>query len=140
MYAAQVTLTSAQFQSLNTNTTTINLVPAQGPGAIILPVSCFARLIYGGNNPFTGAGLIRIKLGNTGGSGVYKFTASAFLASATTYYYPTRDTLNGSSGQQPLSLIENSALRVCNTGTAYGGNAAGDNQVEFNVMYYIFKM
>jgi hypothetical protein len=131
---ADITLTNSQLKNLTT--TPITLVAAQGAGTIIVPVSMFTRLNYGGNNIFTGAATFRFALGTGLTTATAFFNIGGLDLSASTYYFPTVDTFNSGTGNVNTNC-ENQPLVVYNSGTALTGNAANDNTYTIYVLYYV---
>lgn len=131
---ATVTLTSAQIKSLNANP--IALVPAQGAGKVIVPISIISKFFYGGTNVFVAAALQSVS--------VFYGTALQYIsgvinnvqvvASASSYSVPSFAGIANTA----TSNLENVALNAYNPiPTEISGNAANDNTITFVVKYYV---
>lgn len=133
LQTATVTLTNAQLKALNT--TAITIVAAQGAGIVIIPVMVTFKLLYGGTNAFVFSGNLETCYGTTANANsLYSFTASTFLtATANEYAIMTQS----STAQLAFSAatVENAAISV-STSAAITGNAAANNTMKVEILYY----
>lgn len=134
---AKVVITSAQVKALRASPITI--VAAGGSGTIIKPISLFAKLTYGGNNAFTNGQAIDVSYGAAGSSaagGTDMITAVGIVK-----------TTNQLFGTGVVEFIGNGSTYanyhnlplVCENigGSEITGNAANDNTLTIEVIYYI---
>lgn len=133
LQTATVTLTNAQLKALNT--TAITIIAAQGAGIVIIPLMVTFKLLYGGTNAFVFSGNLETCYGTTANANsLYSFTASTFLtATANEYAIMTQS----STAQLTFSAatVENAAISV-STSAAITGNAAANNTMKVEILYY----
>ncbi len=135
MQSASVTLSSAQVKALTT--TPITVVPAAGAGTVLLIVNYISKLIYGGTNAFTGGGNLDLRYNNSSGQKANYGEVAAGINSTSNQ---TSSSISINFSDIVYSSLENLPLVVCNTSTAWGGNAANNNQVVLLVYYFTIKI
>jgi len=129
---ATKTLTSAEVKNLHV--TQIEVVAAPGSGKVIIPMSqCIYKLTYGGSNAFTGGGAIGVYWGTT----TQAINSSSAITGTASVY---NGTIPSNLGNTAIASLENLALNLFNTGSAFTGNAAGNNTVGVSFMYYIINI
>jgi hypothetical protein len=126
-------MTNAQIKAGNA----VTLVAAQGSGIVIVPVAITLKLVYGGSNAFTSAPTIFIQYGITIGSNdSWQISTTTTFFEATSNFYITTPPLV--KNQIAYTSIENTALTI--GFTAVTGNAAGDNTITGNLLYYLITI
>jgi hypothetical protein len=129
-----VTLTSAQIKALNV--TPIQLVAAPGAGNVVVVVAGICKFTYGGSNAFTGSsGSINLYWG-TSTSSINNIIPNSIMTGTSTLALTTGSSNIGVAGTA-LTNIENMALNAFNNNSAFSGNAANNNTVTINIVYYI---
>lgn len=135
---ADVTLTSAQIKSVRA--TPIELVAAQGAGAVIQLIAAQLKLNYGGTNAFTESA-DNLVIRYTDGSGAIvsgTIETTGFInqtADTYTNATPSADAIVAATG------AENEALVIHNTGDGeIAGNAANDNTLTVRVYYVVHSL
>jgi hypothetical protein len=128
----KVTLTSAQIKTLKA--TPITIIPAQGANTIIVPVMYTAKFIYAGTNQFTNGNDIQLLY--TPFYGVLPvFTAGQIHLAVSQY---TINSYNIAHTVYNAGRIDNVDFIVRNVGPAeFAGNAADDNTIIIEVLYYV---
>ena len=131
---ASGTLTNSEIKNLNA--TPITLIAAPGAGKVIVVLQAIIKLNYGGSNPFLPPVGARVNLyyGTTRNAlGEDWITIGNLSASASTF-----NTLSGLINVNNVySNMENIALMAYNPNAEIAGNAANDNTISWNIMYYI---
>ncbi len=134
---ARITLTSTQIKNLNA--TPIAIIPAQGAGTLIVPMSCVAKFIYGGSNVFVAAAAQSISVA---------FVPTSVIGSGCI----VNSTLTGTVNNCKITALtstnftaatdgENQPLYAYNfTATEISGNAADDNTVVIEIQYYVVTL
>jgi len=132
---ATVTLTSAQVKALTT--TPITIVSAPTSGTAILLISCACKMTYGGTNAFSGLHNICLKYTDNSGVNVVSIllSQSNFNTTSSRIANPPLSSIGSSS-----SLIDGQPVIIGNTGSAVGGNAAGNNTFTVVVVYTIVTL
>ena len=130
-----VTLTASQVRNLSG--TPITVIAAQGAGTVIVPYTCYAKLVYGGTDPFHDGSSIRLYYGNTSNEVGFVFTSGAWKDNFSSYYYAD-DTRSSSSSGVALSTWDNRAVTVSvNSSNFTGGN---NNTVTLFVPYSVMTI
>lgn len=130
---ANITVTNAQVKAMFV--TPVQMIAAPGSGNIIVIDSFVLKLVYGGNNAFTGGG--NLQLVDSGGELVAN-TMGAAVITGTANNYAVR---TGSTSNVTLQTnYQNSAIFLNNATGAFTGNAANDNTLLVNIVYYILSM
>jgi hypothetical protein len=127
------TLTNAQLKALGT--TAIQIIPAQGAGVVIAPVSLVLKLVYGGNNAFGNNPQIEVQYSATPGNAVTGtlFLSSAF-SNATNNAYSTL--VSYQLGGASSAAMENNPLYIA-ANASFTGNAANDNTIKYSMVWYL---
>jgi hypothetical protein len=129
-------LTNTQIKNLIG--TPVTLISAAGSGVVIIIINYQIKLIYGGTNNF-----------NSNGTAQLQYAASGATAAAGIVCTGWNDTTSNAYGLGPgltaLTAVsaansENSAIRITNTGSAIGGNAANNNTWNINIVYYTISI
>jgi len=135
--SASITLTSAQIKALHG--TPITMISAPGVGNIIVIVKGVSKLLYGGSNVFVaGAGQTVNLAYNSVQSAISSFANNtSIIASQTNYSQGSGNTIANATAanldNQPMTLFNPSATEI-------SGNAANDNTMSFQVLYYIITL
>lgn len=136
LYSVSGTLTSTQIKSLYSSPITV--ISAPGSGNVIIIIDGSLKYTYGGNNVFTGTG----DLGFTySGTALSAGNVSYIMMLENTYMTSTNSRYrSGSSLYQAsnFSVFDNTGIQITNTNANYGGNAANDNIVSYNLIYTIW--
>ena len=128
-----ITLTSAQIKSMFA--TPIQVLAASGAGNIYVIVQSTLKLVYGGTSAFTGGGAIGLV--DSGGQAL-SLTSNASNITGTANGYHS---IAGQTGAPNLQTnIQNSPIFINNASGAFTGNAANDNTVLLNIVYYTLTM
>jgi len=137
LISATATLTSAQVKTLNG--TPVDIVSAPGSGKILVPVKGLVKLNYGGTNPFTaGSGQTIALTYNTVSTIIGSMASNAAITASANNYCINAAT---SFAAVAAASIENLPLTLFNpVGVEIGGNAAGNNTISFEVLYYIITL
>lgn len=138
IFNTKITLTSAQIKALNI--TPVQIIPAPGSGKTIFILNFMCKLIYGGNNAFTGSGGIYLiykassgaQASSGGASNISTNTQNATAIISPNFF---SDHATGTNAQ-----IQNEPLLAYNYGSAFAGNASGDNTVKITVNYMIVQI
>jgi hypothetical protein len=134
-----VTLTSAQIKALHA--TPIQIIAAQGAGKVVVVISAWAKLIYGGTNVFTAGAsqFISVYYGtavnimNTTGVAIN----SLITNNATSYSSGILVNLTTAG----VSFYENVAINCYNaSATEITGNAANNNTITITALYYVINI
>lgn len=137
----RVTLTNAQIKAIRA--TPITAVAAQGAGTIILPISAYVGLVYGGTNAFTAAANdnLSLKLKDGSGSILLSGAVQAFVQatnSAISQMVPgsavgaTVNVSKANGDNQPLVIHNQTAAEIA-------GNAAADNTMVVTITYVVLQ-
>jgi hypothetical protein len=130
-------ITNAQAKAIRA--TPLTIVAAPGAGPVIVPISAYVGLIYGGTNAFTSAANDNLSLKLKDGSGAILMSGAvqAFLQavnSAINFMVPgqavgaTVNVSKANGDNQPLVVHNQSAAEIA-------GNAAADNTLLVTVTY-----
>jgi hypothetical protein len=138
-----VVMTSAQVKALAE--TPITIVPAQGTGMVVLPLSVSFKLDYGGTNAFVNGGAIDLAYYLASGPTFYLFnTASNIfsntLVQATANTYGLLQALDGGMQEFPATQCENLPVVITNQGADITGNAAGNNTITVVTQYLVLSI
>lgn len=126
----QLTVTNAQLKTAFS----LQLIPAQGAGTVIIPIFVGWKLNYGGSNAFTNSPTTRLNYNTAVASNIIATNnagASFWQQTSTTFFfaYPQINELSSSA-------ITNVAVYY-NSGLAATGNAANNNTVTVNCVWYV---
>jgi len=136
---ARVSLTSAQIKALHA--TPITLIAAPGAGKSIIISELFSIMYYGGSNVFVAGASQRIDLLYVNGSGTTAVSQGV-----------QNSTITSSANRSLLvtptfflninpNLLDNQVIVAYNPiATEISGNAANDNTILFNILYYIVTL
>jgi len=127
----QRTATSISNATLK-STNAVTIVPAQGAGTVIVPVSWSLVYRYGGNNGFTTTQNFEIKYN---GSSVLWTVAAINFAALMSQLLAQGATSNTGA----VSVRTNSALDF-KMAVALAGNAANDNTLDIEVVWYTISV
>lgn len=130
--SSQVTITSAQLKAINTSP--VVMVPAQGANTMICPLFVSTRFVYGGSNVFTATDPVIIELSSGTGSYLEQLIPAINLNDTQDVYYATN--LPNPSGVFATGTLDNTAL-IVTSDSNLTGNAAGDNALIVQVIYYV---
>lgn len=137
--AVTLAITNAQAKALRA--TPLTIVNAPGAGKIILPMSCFIGLIYGGTNAFTSAANdvfgLKYKDGTT--ASILTGGVQAFVQATTNSLSKFVDAVAaGSTINISKANADNQPLVIHNiTASEIAGNAGADNTFIVNLTYAI---
>lgn len=125
-------LTSAQIKALHA--TPIQVIAAPGAGMVLLPTYYFVSFVYGGSNVFVAAASQTISLYyGTTTSAISLMTSSQIAGSSSTI----KNLSTTLSATAPTNFT-NAALNLYNpVATEISGNAANDNVVNYQILYYV---
>src|SRR6185437_7717228 len=136
---ASPTLTSSQVKNLHG--TPIQAIAAAGVGTVLWPIAVIAKLVYGGSNVFTaGAGqfiaLMYAPVSNNNRP-LNCLLNAQLVANSNQYNINTTYTISAAAATQ----YENADLQFYNTNaTEISGNAAGNNTINFQILYKIVSI
>lgn len=140
LFIATVTLTAAQIISLSESFPRISIpiLAAQGAGTVIVPYSLYAKLNYGGVDPFHGGSGVKIFYGSSSTNEVgFNFTSGVFKDTTTCYYYAD-DARSSSSSGIPSGQIQNQSVNICVNSSSFTGGSG--NTVTFFMPYSIMQI
>ena len=131
LFQATVTMTASQFRNLSG--TPILIVPPQGAGAVIIPVSALGKLNYTGTS-FGSGSSVRFYYGNVGSiEAPIRFDSGTFDSSSSSYYQAVAQTVSTSG--IPLASMQNIGLYISVNSSNYSGG--GTNTVTITVFYNV---
>ena len=126
-------LTNAQIKS----SAAVTLVAAQGSGKVIIPLSINLKMVYGGTNAFTSAPNIFLQYGTA----ISSFNCYA-IGTLTNFWTATQNTYafanNFVNEVNNATQFENVLLSI--GFTAPTGNAANNNTMTGNFLYYVITI
>jgi len=125
-----LTWTNAQLKA----GTPLTIVPAQGPGFVVIISGIYLRMNYGGTNVFTNSPAINID---------YNGILSASLAiDVNVFWQSAANTVSVNEGPNMASLLSNFDNQpvILNLTAALTGNAAGDNTVTVIAEYQVIGL
>jgi hypothetical protein len=131
---AKGTLTNAQIKSIRA--TPIAIVAAPGAGKVLVPIFLAMTMNYGGTNVFTSTdGTIQIQYPGPFPAGVTAcLSTTAITANVSKYGCINMVSIS----TKTLSSFSNKSLSLANGGTAeITGNAANNNTMSYELLYYI---
>lgn len=132
---ATLTLTDSQVRNLSG--TPITVIPAQGAGTVIVPYTCYAKLNYGGVDPFHDGSSIRLFYGSVSNEVGFIFASGSWKNNYNAYYYAD-DTRSSSTTGVPIATWENTDVIVSVNSTNFtGGNG---NTVTLFVSYSVMQI
>lgn len=133
LFQSTLIMTAAQFKNLKT--IPIQIVPPQGIGKVIVPVSAIAKLNYTGT-PFGSGSSVRFYFGPTALEATIRFDSGTFDDSYTGYYQAIGQTVTTTGIAQ--SSIENIGLFVSVNSDNFTGG--GSNTVTITIFYNIVQI
>ena len=141
MLLASLTLTNAQIKALHG--TPIQLVAAPGANKVILPISMSCKFIYGGTNVFVAGAAQSIGLyyNNTTTPAIFTSNVASnamIVSNANKFAFSANvsDLLN-----QTVGVIDNVNVALYNPiATEITGNAANNNTISFQLVYWIASL
>lgn len=123
VFTVKIHLLPAQINQLNTTPAT--LVPAQGAGKIVVPLSITENLVYGGT-AYTTHTTLNYKIGTA----IATIDASVLPATASSIYVvPVSQNYNGALANQPLTLT-----------VSAGNPAAGNSPLDIYITYLVLTL
>ena len=133
------TLTNAQIKALHG--TPISCIAAPGAGKVIVILSIWGKLIYGGTNIFTAGASQTIGLyyGTTIPTNSFANVMSnlSIVKNSSNYCSNSSSILD----QIAIASLENVALNFYNpVATEISGNAANNNTIAFDIQYYVINI
>lgn len=130
LFFTQLNVTNAQLKTAFS----LQLIPAQGANTVIVPIFVGWKLKYGGSNVFTNNPTTRLNYSTAVASNIIATNnaGNAFWQQASDTFFFAYPQINELSS----SNITNVAVYY-NSGLAATGNAAGDNTVTVNCLWYI---
>jgi len=140
LFIATITLNDTQINSLKDSgpRVSIPILAAQGAGTVIVPYSLYAKLTYGGVDPFHGGSSVRLFYGSSSTNEVgFNFTSGVFKDSTTSYYYAD-DARSSSATGIPSGQIQNQSVNICVNSSVFTGGAG--NTVTFFMPYSIMQI
>ena len=135
MLIAQVTLTASQFNALLG--TPFTLVPAQGSGVVIVPISVYGKLNYGGVDRFHSGSSVRLYYGTESLEVGQVFTTGSFTDNFNAYYYAD-DTRSSSSSGVPLANWANQPVTISVNSSDF--TEGSGNTVSFQFQYVLMTI
>jgi hypothetical protein len=132
---ATVTLTASQFRNLSG--TPIVLIPAQGAGKVAVVYRVWAKLNYGGVDPFHDGSSVRIYWGTSSTEVGFVFTSGSFKDSVNSYYSSDITNTSSSTGYTTATVENRNVTVSVNTSNFTGGNA---NTVTFWASYSVMTI
>jgi hypothetical protein len=137
IFSVTGTLTNSQIKNLRTSAVTI--LAGLGTGKVIVPIFFSIVLNYGGSNPFTNNGAAINLYYSTVVAVKNVFDSSVFSGTVNEFQYHDIDSNNELS--ITLSSVSNTDVTLFNgTGVDVAGNAANDNTMSYQMLYYILTM
>lgn len=136
---ASVVITAAQIRALRG--TPIQLVAAPGAGKVVVGLNAVGKFFYGGTNQFaTSTGNISIYYNNTSGQVMNSNVMDTGSVKGTASVYVIQGSSNVTTGVA-IASFENLAIVVANSSaTEYTGNAANNNTLTIDLVYYIITL
>jgi len=136
LQSATVVLTSAQIKALAGTPQT--LVAAQGAGTAIILVRAVWKMTYGGTNAFTSGSSLGIWYNNSGTVVALANGIATTTMNGTQSRYSLVNVAEITGFTGTLSAMENVPLTISNTtGTDFTGNAANNNTLTVQAVYYV---
>ena len=132
LFQATVTMTSSQFRNLATNY--IQIVPAQGVGTVIIPVSAIGKLNFS-STPFSGGSAVKFYYGSLSSIETPVFFPSGTFDDSNSAYYQANYQATSSSGI-PTANIENTGLYISVNSSNFSGGGSS-NTVVITLFYNV---
>jgi hypothetical protein len=132
---ATVTLSAAQFNALSGSPFT--LVASPGAGKVIVPISCYGKLNYGGVDNFHSGSSVRLYYGGATNEIGQVFKTGGFTDSYNAYYYADNTQASSSTGV-PIATWQNKAITISVNSSNFTGGAG--NTVSFQFQYVILTI
>jgi hypothetical protein len=132
------TLTSLQIKSLNA--TPVVAIASPGVGKVLVPVSITMKFNYAGTNPFVANTGQKVNLA-WGASSIQEIFDGNQIAATQSYFVAAPPTEQGALPVRTYAVASNSPLNWYNgAGTEVTGNAANDNTMPWQIIYYILTI
>lgn len=128
------TLSSTDIQGMFATPITLISAPAAGKVINVVSFGCYYK--YGGNNAFTAGGVVTITYNNAAGQTAFSgniMTAAAMRGTANAYSTSGSATL----GSIATTGVDGLPIVISNSTGAFTGNAAGDNTLVIDILYFI---
>lgn len=141
LLSASGTLTNSQIKNLRA--TPITLIAAPGSGKVLFVVSAVLKLNYGGTNVFTASAGVNVSLRYSGVSlDVITGTSGQWFANGTIGASANRLAMYPGSflNTTPDSAVNVGLVAINTGGSEIAGNAANDNTMSWNILYYILTI
>jgi hypothetical protein len=117
--------------------TSLLILAAQGNGVVIIPVSVVIKLVYGGSNAFTNAPTYTLNYGSVNGTALaLTIVGSVAFSEATANFYHMEAQISATNS---ALACENLAV-YATLNAAMTGNAAGNNTIKVNMLYYLLSI
>lgn len=133
LFQATVTMTASQFRNLSG--TPIQIVPAQGAGKVIIPVSAIGKLNYGGTS-FGSGSSVRFYFGTGSIESTIRFDSGTFDSSYSAYYQAVGQTVT-TSGIATADIENVGVFISVNSSNFSSGNG---NTVTITLFYNVVQI
>lgn len=135
MLIATVTLSSSQFNALSG--TPFTLVAAPGAGIVVVPISCYGKLNYGGVDRFHAGSSVRLYYGNTSNEVGQQFQSGTFTDNYNGYYI-AQNTQSFSTTGVPIATWQNQPVMISVNSSNFTGGSG--NTVSFEFLYALLTI
>jgi hypothetical protein len=135
MLIATVTLNAAQFNALSG--TPFTLVAAPGAGIVVVPISCYGKLNYGGVDRFHAGSSVRLYYGNTSNEVGQQFQSGTFTDNYNGYYI-AQNTQSFSTTGVPIATWQNQPVTISVNSSNFTGGSG--NTVSFEFLYALLTI
>lgn len=135
MLIATVTLNAAQFNALSG--TPFTLVAAPGAGIVVVPISCYGKLNYGGVDRFHAGSSVRLYYGNPSNEVGQQFQSGTFMDNYNGYYI-AQNTQSFSTTGVPIATWQNQPVTISVNSSNFTGGSG--NTVSFEFLYALLTI